>query len=149
MTLADDLKPLARSIRGIPGQFGIRPHTVALLERSWDGTYTGDGTRTDATVALTEGGGYPPKVRWLSDEDVAVGGLSNGTIEVGPITADGSGIEILANIRGDDLENGDARYLVVTGPKHPNGAKYRITRITADRAIHYTIQARPVSQDGG
>ena len=148
MSLADDLKPLARAIRGIPGQLGIRPHSVALLERSWDGTYSGDGTRTDVTVPIVEGGSYPPKVRWLSDEELAVGGLSGGTIEVGPITADVGAIEILDNIRGDDLDDGDAHYLVITGPRHPNGAKYRITRITCDRAIHYLIQAKPVSRDG-
>lgn len=148
MTLADSLKPLARSIRGIPGTLGIRPHSVSLLEREWSGTYSGDGTRTDTSTAIVEGNGQPPKVRWLTDEDIAVGGLSAGTIEVGPITSDHDAIARIGDIRGDDLDAGDARYLVITGPKHPNGAKYRITEVRADRAIHYTLRARPVNQAG-
>lgn len=144
MTLADDLKPLARAIRGIPGTLGIRPHTVQLLEREWDGTYTGDGTRTDTLTSLLEGNNQPPKVRWMSDEELAVGNLSSGTIEVGPITSDHDAIARLGDIRGDDLDDGDARYLVITGPKHPNGAKYRITELRADRAIHYMLRAKPV-----
>lgn len=146
MTLADDLKPLARDIRGIPGDLGIRPHSVAILEREWSGAYSGDGVKTDATYAITEGRGAPPKVRWLSDEELAVSGESSGSVDIGPITSDHGAIARLGTIDGRNIDAGDARYIVITGPKHPNGAKYRITRVTADRAIHYMVRAAPVSR---
>lgn len=143
MSLADDLKELAHDVRAIPGELGIRPHTVSLLERDWDGTYSGDGDRTDVSTEITESG-QPPKVRWLTDEELALAGLAKGEIEIGPITADHDAISRIADFRGDDMDAGEAHYLIITGPKHPSGAKYRITRITAERAIHYLIRARPV-----
>ena len=146
MSLADDLKPVLREIRAIPGEFGLRPHTVTLLSRSWDGTYSGDGTRTDTSLSLTEGDNQPPKVRWLSDEELAVAGLSNAAVTIGPITADHDARTWLDDIRGDNLSTGDGRYLTITGPKHPNGAKYRITRINSERALHYMINAEPVDE---
>lgn len=145
-TLADNLKSLAFNIRGIPGDLGIRPHTVELVEREWSGTHSGDGTRTDNVTPIQEARNRPPKVRWLSDEELAVGGLSNGSIAIGPITSDHGLISRLSGIDGSDIDVGDARYLRITGPRHPNGAKYRITKITADRAIHYMINAAPVDK---
>ena len=41
MALADDLKPVIDSIRAIPGQLGLRPNRVFLVEGSWSGDYTG------------------------------------------------------------------------------------------------------------
>jgi hypothetical protein len=72
---------------------------------------------------------------------LAVAGIDKSTVQVGPITADDSTREWLDNIRGDDMSAGEARYLVITGPKHPDGAKYLIKRINPERAMHYMIQA--------
>lgn len=148
MSLADSLKPLARSIRGIPGLLGIRPHTVSILLREWGGTYSGEGNRTDVAVPITEGSGQPPKVRWLKDDEIAVGGLAVGTVEVGPITSEHlNGGITLAQLQAESLAVGGTRYLVITGPQHPSGAKYRVTNFSADRAFHYMIRAEPVDQD--
>lgn len=147
MTFASDLLPLLRDIRAIPGQLGLRPHTVKLLSRSWDGAHSGDGNRSDDELNLVEGDNQPPKVRWLRDDELAVGDLARGTVEVGRLTADFAAREWLDDIRGDNLLKGDARYLVITGPTHPNGAKYRITKITSERALHYMIQAKPVDSE--
>jgi len=143
MALADDLKPIVFSIRAIPGQFGLRPHTVAVRDTSWDGPHTGDGEPTETWTSITESGGHPPKVRWLRDDEVAVGGLASGTVEVGPITPE-LGVPILL-LQGDALSAGDTHQLLITGPNHPNGAIYAIKRIECDRALHYKIQAAPVS----
>jgi hypothetical protein len=142
-TLADYLKPSIESIRGIPGSLGLRPHTVTLLARSWSGDYTGDGDRTDVDTEINEGG-YPPKVRWLSDDEIAVGSLESGVVEIGPITPDHVTRSILGDIRGDELDAGDGRFLIITGPKSESGSKYRLIRITADRAFRYMLRARPV-----
>lgn len=145
MTLADRLKPLAHKVRGIPGRVGVRPHSVSLLTSSWSGTHSGDGTRTDTTLALTEGG-QNPKVRWATDEERVVGGLSDGTVDIGPLTPDHDGLSRLDDIRGDALATGDARYLTITGPKHPNGARYRIIEVRADRGLRYMLRAAPEEQ---
>lgn len=142
MALADDLLPILREIRGIPGEFGLRPHTVALLSRSWGGTHSGDGDRTDTSLSLTEGDGQPPKVRWLNAEEMAVSMVDKSTVEIGPITADFEAREWIDDIRGDNLSTGDARYVVITGPKHASGANYLITKITVEKALHYMIQAQ-------
>jgi hypothetical protein len=133
-----------RRIRAIPGKLGIRPHTVQLLSRSWTGTHSGDGVRSDVELDIVEADSQPPKVRWLADDEIAVGALTNGTIEIGPITSNAAW---LLEIQGDSLSIGDARYLLITGPKHPNGAKYRATRVTAHKAMHYLIQAQPVDSE--
>lgn len=144
MPLIDDsFLDMVRDVRAIPGRdIGARPHTVALATITWSGTHTGDGNDIETTTDLTEGDGQPPKIRWLNDEQLAVGGLSDGEIEIGPITP--SGDVDLSQIRFDDAETGDQTQLIITGPKHPNGARYRITRITADRATQWRIRARPV-----
>lgn len=147
MTLADDLKADLPGWRAIPGQLGLRPHTVTLLSRSWDGTHSGDGNRSDVGLSLVEGDGQSPKVRWLSDEELAVGDLARGTVNVGRITADHAAREWLEEIRGDNLMRGDGRFLIITGPTHPTGAKYRITKITSERALHYMIQGKPVDSE--
>jgi hypothetical protein len=147
MTLADDLKSLAHGIRAIPGQLGIRPHSVALVESTWSGANSGDGAREDYSTPILESG-QNPKVRWLSDEELAVGGLSSGVVDIGPITSDHATVRRLAALRGDELQDSDARYLRIVGPKHPNGAKYQILELRVDRAIHYKIRVAPVEVAG-
>lgn len=143
---ADRFRRLATRIRAIPGRFGLREHSVAILERSWDGEFSGDGNRIDGSFQILESG-QNPKVRWFTDEELAVSGLSSGSVTIGPITSDHDAIRRLSTINGDDLSAGDARYVVIVGPKHPNGAQYRVTRINPERAIHYMINAAPVSRE--
>lgn len=146
-TLAERLKPTLRRVRAIPGKKGLRVHTVKLLSRGWSGTHSGDGGRFDVELTIVEGNNQPPKIRWVSDEELAVGALSSGTVEIGPITADDSSRTWLDDLQGAELSTGEARYLVITGPKCPNGVKHRITRITAHKAMHYMIQAQPVDNE--
>ena len=144
MTLASGLRKLAWSVRAIPGQLGVRPHRVSILKRTWSGSHVGDGTRTDVETDIVEAGGQPPKVRWLSDEELAVGGLNPGTVEIGPITpAFPGGGTALSLLDGSTLDEGEVRHLWIVGPQHPNGAAYRVKKLTADRALHYKIQAMP------
>lgn len=143
MTLVDDLKPMLNSIRAIPGELGLHPHSVTLVESAWSGTYSGDGTRTDTQTAILESG-QNPHVKWLSDEELAMAGPSGGTVEIGPITSDFGALSRLSGLQGAELDDTDARYLLITGPKEPNGTKYRILGISADRAMHYKMRAAPV-----
>lgn len=145
MALADDLRPVLHSIRSIPGSLGLRPHSVQIVTRRWSGEHPGEGTLTEDSVDITESGSQSPKVRWLTDEQRAVAHLDQATVEVGPITPSFStGGTSLDDLAGADLQVGDTYYLRVTGPKHPNGALYRITEVNGQRAMHYKIRGEAV-----
>jgi hypothetical protein len=147
MALRDDLLPLVSSVRSIAGQIGIRMHSVAIVSGSWSGDHTGDGTEDQTATAITEAGGHPPKVRWLNDEQIAVGQLAKGTVEIGPITPSfpGGGTD-LATLVGAALTRGETIHLRITGPAHPDGALYRVIDIRADRAFRYMLKASPTSE---
>lgn len=145
MALADDLRPLLHSVRAIPGQLGLREHSVVLIAaRTSGGDYTGDGARWEIETALTHAGGYAPKVRWPKDQDVAMGIVPDGQVTIGPITTDFPGYELIEKLTGRNLETGAQRGLRITGPKHPNGADYRITSVKLERALHLMVTAIPV-----
>lgn len=145
MTLAAELLPDVYEARAIAGELGFRPHTVAIVVVSTPGLHTGDGTRTEVVTPITEANGQPPRVRWLKDEDLALGQLPLGTVEVGPITPAfaGGGTETDL-LTGADLSVGEVRLLRITGPNHPNGADYTIRSVTADRPLRRVITAVPV-----
>ncbi len=148
MTIADDIKVLARSIRAIPGQFGLRPHRVYLVTAEWTGIYSGDGQRVEDEVEITESDNQPPKVRWLTDDEIAVGNgaISNGTIEIGPITSEFSGGGItMAELRASTIDAGGTVVLRIVGTKYPEGAFYRLTEVRADRVIHWKLRAAPIT----
>lgn len=141
---------IADRIRSIPDErFGIRPHSVDLIiATSTNGTYTGDGQRVETVIPVTHSSGALPKVRWAKDQDVAMGLVPAGSVTIGPITSDFAGFENLANLDGQVLVQGEVRLLRITGPNHPTGADYRVTGVTADRALHYMITASPVGSQG-
>lgn len=144
LTLADSLKPVLFRIRAIPGSLGLRPHSVEILAKSWNGAHTGAGELSTDTLRLTQANNQPPKVRWLRDDEIAVGSLSAGTVEIGPVTPrfQEGGLDI-ADLNGSALSRGDVLQLRITGPKHPDGAVYHLSKLTADKAMHYMIQAQP------
>lgn len=146
MTLRDELLPTIWGIRAIPGQLGLRPHAVSLVTTTWSGAVTGEGTKTVTIVPLVESGGFPPKVRWMRQEDVLLQGLSPGTCTIGPITPlfSGGGTDIGA-LTGASTPVGGTFHLLITGPQHPAGALYEIVGTGADHALHYTITASPAA----
>jgi hypothetical protein len=150
MSLADSLKPTQFAARSIAGRLGFRPHSVALVAVSTSGTHTGDGSRTEIETEIVESGGQPCRVRWLKDDEVALGQLPMGTVEVGPITPShtGGGTD-LDLLTGADLSDGQVRLLRITGPNHPNGADYTIKSVSADKALRYMVTAVPVGSQGG
>lgn len=144
MSLADSLKPLLSSVRSIPGQLGLRPHTVEVLLGTWSGAQTGEGAESISTVSITENG-QPPKIRRLKPEERALDDLPEGSVEIGPVTPDfaGGGFDlqtIRVRIKGATL------HFRITGPDPPQGsAVYRVTQAHADFALHYTFVCVPVS----
>ncbi len=144
MAIIDELRALAHDIRAIPDEvFGLRPHTVEILHRTYSTGDAGLGTRTDVATPITHARGASPRVRWLRPDELALApDLKAGAIEVGPITPQLAAE--LGTLRGSGLPTGAIRHLRITGPMHPEGAVYRITRIDASKALHWMIQAEPV-----
>lgn len=144
MTLADDLLGVARNARGIAGEKGFRVHSVARITR-----FKGSNIRNvvgDEVVAIAEGAALdqPPRVRWMTEEEIAVGSLAKGTIEIGAITPSDA---LDAWLRGDDMGAGDERYIRITGPHtRPSGDLYRVKSWNAARPLRRMIQAEPVEQ---
>lgn len=146
MALADDLRPLLTRIRAIPGELGLRPYSVAMRVRTYSGDTLGLGQPSDETIAITEDGGQPPKVRWLDDEQIALAGYKTAGIEVGPMTPahSGGGTELATLTQAGVLDRSEV-HLVITGPEHPEGANYRVTSIRTDRALRYMVRAERVA----
>lgn len=145
MSLVTELRKTLYAARSIAGRLGFRVHTVSIVKRFAYGEHTGDLDEM-ALIPLTEQDGYSPKTSWLNGEELAVGGLPAGTVEIGPITPafPGGGTD-LSVLTGGDLTTGDMLQLLITGPNHPDGALYRIKDIKADKALNYKITAIPTS----
>jgi hypothetical protein len=141
-SFAESLRPMISSVRSLPGILGLRPYSASIITGAWSGSATGSGAETTTTIALTEGNGQPCKVRWLNSEELAVGDLQKGTIEIGPITPGPGGNNLLSQIH-PALSAGQTIHVLVNGPDLGT-AKFEITSFNADHALHYTIQAKPV-----
>lgn len=134
--------PVAFEARGIAGSLGFRPHRVYRIAR-----YKGTSIRDvdgEEVVEIVEGDNQPPRVRWLNSEEIAVGSLAEGTIEIGAITPND---ELDAWLRGDGMSAGDERYIRIIGPRtSQNGDLYRVKSWNASRPLRRMIQAEPVEQ---
>lgn len=140
MSFAEDIRGTLMSCRAIPGQYGVRPHSVTIVRVSFSGDHTGDGAVYDRETPITEGDGQSPKVRWLNQEELALASLPNGSCTIGPITPV-LGLD-LSNLAG--VIQGSTVALRIMGPQHPQGAMYRITQVNAEKGLHYTLVAKPV-----
>lgn len=143
MTLADDLRATAARCRGIPGELGMRPHRVYLLSGTWSGDYTGSGTETETGRQLLENG-QPPQVTWLDSEALALGGWPVGSVEVGNLTPSfaGGGTNF-SELIGNALTSGQVMFVRIVGPRHPDGARYRVKEARHKSAVSYSIVCAP------
>jgi hypothetical protein len=144
---ADAYRAICFQARAIPGQFGLRPHTVEVGITGYTGANTGDGSPTAAWTLIHEAGGISPKVRQLKGDEIAIGNLADGAIRIGPITPDftGGGTSV-AVLMAEGIATGQMRHLRITGPMHPNGALYAIKSSDFTAALHYYLTAEPITQ---
>jgi hypothetical protein len=149
MSFAENMRATLARCRAIPGELGLRPHAVEIVTRSYSGAHTGDGDAAESAVQVLNVD-QNPRCRWLTDEQRALGGLVKDAVDIGPITpgsiwsqwVDMNGS--IETVDGTNTETGETLQLRITGPNHPNGALYRITRIQRDRAMRIVIRAEPV-----
>lgn len=146
MTLAESLKLTVFNARGVAGALGFRTHTI------WRVVKYGESARSDVAEKVTpivEGNGQPPRIHWLTGEELTVGQLNPGTAIVGPMTPkfSGGGTDI-ALLHGEDLGPNDKLYFRVLGPRHADGALYRKFRISEEKALRYIMYIVPVEDEG-
>ena len=147
MSIRDDLRALAYSVRSIPNDFGLRPYTVAVRVGSWNGTNTGRGAESKGYAPITEANGAPPKVRQMSSEELALGGLGKGSITIGPITPDFAGGGTAISTVKPAVDTGQTVTLLITGPEYPSGSLYALKSFGSDHGLRYTMTAEPISDD--
>lgn len=134
MTLADDLKPVLFEARAIMGQLGFRPYTIQLFLDYQGGE--------QEFTPITEAGGQPPKLVWEKDEDNPGNAGPEDIVLIGPITPSFSGGGTDFTRLTADVDAGLARWVLITGPRHPDGAKYRITNVDSQKSLRYMIRAQ-------
>lgn len=143
----DNIRKLAYNLRRLPGErFQIRPYTISVVVTTWSGTRVGEGTKTETATAITEAGGQPPKIRWLSDQEKALGGYNDAILEVGPITPNfpGGGTSWATLVPSSTPALSTVHYLV-TGPEFPTGARFELVGRRSDKTFGYRIRLQRIA----
>jgi hypothetical protein len=144
MSYADEYRELADECRAIPDEHGLREHTVSLVTSYWTGGLPGVGDEVEASVPITVFGTSPPKVRFPTQREIALGLMSEGSVVVGPFTPDyGTGGFNRSLLDGSLVETGETLHLLITGPQHPDGQRYRIKNSNVDRALRIVLTCVP------
>lgn len=147
MATADKWRRIADKHRALPAKFGLREHTVELVTSQWSGARDGDGDEFKTSVPITVSGGAPPKVRFPSQKEVALGLYPVGSVVIGPFTPSyGSGGFDRSSLNGDRLQTYDGLVVRVTGPQCPKGMLYRVNNGNVDRALRVTLTCEPAGQ---
>jgi hypothetical protein len=147
VTFRDSLRQAVHRIRAIPNQFGVRPYSVVVQTQTWSGAEVGEGTATTTSTAITEHDGAPPKVRWLDDEEIALGGYSSGAVEVGPVTPDFPGGGTLLALLAPDPPVTSTVRVVITGPQYPSGGAFRVRDVEHHRGYQYRLRCEKAADE--
>lgn len=155
MTLIDDLKPTVFDLRGIAGELGARPFTIQVVKRAYEAgssVFNGDDPTETVLTEITEGNGYPPKVKWLTAHDYLRGANPNATVKVGPITPNhtkdgyeqGTSFELLEQL---EAEKGSEIFYIITGPGFPNGSRFQLESFNGERSLGFFIELKRCSDE--
>lgn len=144
------LRGIADMARGIPGRMGLYEHAATLTLDVWSassgvsGAQPGEGTYVESLVPLVVATAQNPRIRWLTDKECAIGSIPAGTVEIGPLTPQHSagGVNV-AKVLGTAMVAGETRFIRVQGPRVPDGARYRVSSIEADKALKLVIRCEP------
>ena len=148
MALADGLREILFSSRSVAGQLGLRPHRVYMTERSFPEERFG-GVHEDDRDEITEGNSQPPKVRWLTGEELALGNFARETVEVGPITPrqGATGTALSQLVRNPDC--GDEFFFIIEGPRYPSGGRFVLRRfVPSPSGLNYMLTLEKVADAG-
>lgn len=143
MALAKSLLPVVARARSVVGRLGFAEHSVSMVVGTWSGDYPGQGIESRESVPILEGE-HNPAIKWLSDTALALSGLPVGSAEVGPLTPahNGQGVEF-SDLIGRQLQAGQTLFVIVKGPRHPTGSRYRISEAKYRGPLSYSIVIKP------
>ncbi len=116
--------------RAEAGEAGFRQHSAAIIIEHWTGAQAGDGTRYTTEIPIVEARGQNPRIRWLTDEEIAVGGYAaKAVVDIGAITPPfaGGGTDLTPL---NEMSTRDTAKVILRGHRHPNGASYRISQLS-------------------
>jgi len=142
MRTVDRYRKIADRCRAIPAKFGLREYDVSILVVGYTGDSLGEGTVSDTETKLTVYKGAPPKVRFPSQREIALGMAGLGTCIVGPFTPYyGVGGIPRGWLDGSNLER-DKQMLQfwVIGPNFPNGCAHRLDKFQVDKALQVKLE---------
>lgn len=140
-TLAERLMGVVYRGRSIAGSLGFRPHSAAVVIEYADPT-TGQGGIVRQHVPIVEAQSQNPRIVWEKSDDVAFGNAPANIIMIGPVTPSAELDEIFAR----ELDEGESRSLVITGPNNPDGERFAILDYDADRPLRRMIRAQGMEQ---
>jgi hypothetical protein len=147
MPTANRYRRVADRCRAIPAKFGLREYTVKVLNIAYTGALPGDGTLIDDEYPITVAGGYPPKVRFPSQKEIALNMAGLGSCIIGPFTpyygSGGVHRELIDTIQS---KNFSMLQLWVQGPNFPNGVAMRIDRRQVDSALRIVLECVVVEE---
>ncbi len=139
--LRNPMRRLAYKVRAIPGKLGFRPYTVWLEVSVSAGAELGEGARTTTTTQITEADGQPPRVRWLTNQELSLGNYRDGTIEIGPITPDfPGGGHAISSLHPDPSVNTTVRWVLYGPHMAATGSRFRVRDFKTDKTLSYLVR---------
>ena len=152
--LVNTFRGIAENMRGLPGSWGLREHSVQVVLTTWPNARIRIGEKSEEFSSLLVHG-QNPKVSFPSQFEVAQGMMNVGQILIGPLTpqvfSDAGLVEagtLRELVKRDAISIGDLFHIVVTGPQHPTGARYRVENINNDKPLRITVKCSAVAGNG-
>jgi hypothetical protein len=143
----DDYRRIASTVRGIAGAMGVRPYAVALVTNWRGGDFGLEGAERSDRTEIVEGGGSPPRVRQLTDDEVSIGELPQSSFEIGPITPKFStGGTAWSALQASDAQPGAEVFVELTGPMFPRGARFRVIGLKGDRSLGWFMRVALIDE---
>lgn len=140
----ESFRRLADHIRALPGHkaFGLREYEITVDIVGYTGDSLGEGIIADREMRLTVYGGVPPKIRFPSQREIALGMAGLGTCIVGPFTPFyGSGGIPRGWLDGTDiLRDKELLQFWIVGPNFPNGCAHRLDKFQVDKALQIKLE---------
>lgn len=134
--------------RAKAGSLGFRPHTAKLVFEFVDPDSGQSIVRTE--TPLVNADNQPARLVRVKAEDVPFGNAPGNTLKYGPLTPafSGGGTDLTPLIR--ELDEGESRIIVLTGPEFPDGERFRLIHVDAQKALRIMLflQAETEALDG-
>lgn len=142
-TARDRYRRLAERYRAWPANYGLRHRRVFVNVA----THEAEQFRDDAGYTQTEllEAGAPPRIKELSDEELALGSHSAGTVRVGPFTPrHASGGVTREQLVPTVMEGSQVFYTLMD--EDGSVGRYALAELSQDRALRFTLTLERTSE---